>query len=118
MFGEKITVPFNNVGGLQFLFDPIPNAVIDTGLRSKYTKTLFRQSYVWLGAGENAEAGIWMYSGGSPQKISTEPIDYVIQNMSEDDISRAFMMRHSQNGAEFIAINVGDYCLKYDLSAS
>lgn len=118
VFGEKITVPFTNVGGLQFLFDPIPNGVIDTGLRTKYTKTLFRQSYVWLGAGENAEPGIWMYSGGSPQKISTEPIDYIIQNMSEDDINRAFMLRHSQNGAEFIVMNVGDYCFKYDLSAS
>jgi hypothetical protein len=118
VFGESITVPFNNVGGLQFAFLPIPNAVIDTGLATQNTKTKFRQSFVWLGSGENAEVSVWLYAGGAPQKISTEPIDYLLQNMAEDDIRRAFMLRHSQNGAEFIVLNIGDYCLKYDLAAS
>jgi len=118
VFGQSLTVPFNNVGGLNFAFLPIPNAVIDTGLAAPFTKTKFRQSYVWLGAGDNAEVSVWLYSGGAPQKISTEPIDFLLQNMTDDEISRAFMLRHSQNGAEFIVLNVGDYCLKYDLAAS
>lgn len=118
VFGQSLTVPFNNVAGLNFAFLPIPNAVIDTGLATKYTKTKFRQSYVWLGSGENAEVSVWLYSGGAPQKISTEPIDFLLQNMTDDEISRAFMLRHSQNGAEFIVLNIGDYCLKYDLAAS
>jgi hypothetical protein len=116
--GDTTTVPFNNVQGLQFLFAPIPNAVIDTGLRANQLKTEFRQSLVWMGSGENAEVSIWLYSGGSPQNISTEPLDFIIQNMSEEDIDRAFIMRHSQNGAEFIVLTIGDYTFKYDLSAS
>jgi len=118
VFGENLTIPFNNVGGSQFAFLPIPNAAIDTGLAVKYTKTKFRQSMAWLGSGENAEIAVWLYSGGSPQKISTEPIDFLLQSISQDDLARAYMMRHSQNGAEFIVLNIGDYCLKYDLSAS
>lgn len=118
VFGETITIPFNNIVGLEFLFAPIPNAIIDTGLRTKFSKTVFRQSYVWVGNGENAEASIWLYSGGALQNISNETIDFILQNMSEEDIQRAFMLRHSQNGAEFIVLNIGDYCFKYDLSAS
>jgi len=118
VFGDNLTIPFNNVGGLRFAFLPIPNAAIDTGLATKYTKTKFRQSFVWLGSGENAEISVWLYSGGAPQKISTEPIDFTLQNMSADDLSRAYMMRHSQNGAEFIVLSIGDYCFKYDLAAS
>lgn len=118
VFGEKITVPFANVGGLQFLFDPIPNAVIDTGLATKYTKSKFKDSLVWLGAGDNEESALWLYSGGAPRKISTEPIDYIVQNLSPDDLSRAFILRHSQNGADFIVLNISGYSLKYDFSAS
>lgn len=118
VFGETITIPFSNTGSLQFVFSPIPNAIIDTGLRTKFSKTVFRQSYVWVGYGENAEASIWLYSGGALQNISTETIDYILQNTSDEDINRAFMLRHSQNGAEFIVLNVGDYCFKYDLTAS
>lgn len=116
VFGDKITVPFTNIRGLEFLFAAIPNAIIDTGLRTKFSKTPFRQSLVWLGAGDNAEVSIWLYAGGALQKISTEAIDYIIQNMSDEEVERAFMLRHSQNGAEFVAINIGDYCLKYDFT--
>lgn len=118
VFGETITIPFSNTGSLQFVFSPIPNAIIDTGLRTKFSKTIFRQSFVWVGSGENAEASIWLYSGGPLQNISNETIDFILQNMSDEEIQRAFMLRHSQNGAEFIVLNVGDYCFKYDLSAS
>lgn len=117
VFGNKITVPFTNISSLQFLFAAIPNAIIDTGLRTKFSKTPFRQSLVWLGAGENAEVSIWLYAGGALQKISTEAIDYIIQNMSDEDVERAFMMRHSQNGAEFIVLNIGGYCFKYDFAS-
>lgn len=116
VFGESLTIPFANTASLQFTFSPIPNAAIDTGLRTKFSKTPFRQSLVWLGSGENAEVSIWLYAGGAIQKISDEAIDYIIQNMSDEDIDRAFMFRHSQNGAEFVALNIGGYCFKYDFS--
>lgn len=117
VFGESLTIPFANTGSLEFTFSPIPNAAIDTGLRTKFSKTPFRQSLVWLGSGENAEVSIWLYAGGALQKISTEAIDYIIQNMSDEDVERAFMMRHSQNGAEFIVLNIGGYCFKYDFTS-
>lgn len=119
VFGDNLTVPFSNTASAEFTFSPIPNAAIDIGLRTKFSKTQFRQSFVWVGyGGENADASVWLYSGGSVQNISTEAIDFILQNMSDEDIDRAFMLRHSQNGAEFLVLNVGDYCFKYDLAAS
>jgi hypothetical protein len=118
VMGESNIVPFVNTGGLQFLFSPQPNSVIPTGLRSNYAKTTFKDSFVWMGSGENEGISIYMYAGGQPQKISTEPIDYLLQNSPDEEIEQAKILRHSQNGANFIVLSVGDYCLVYDLTAS
>lgn len=114
--GEYITVPFGNSSTLEFAFRPIPNAVIDSGLATETAKTLFRDSFVYLGSGENAERSVWLFNG-YPQKISTEPIDYIIQNQISENITSAIIMRHSQNGAEFIVMTMGDWCFVYDLSS-
>ena len=118
VMGRTAAVPFTNVGGAQFLFNPLPNSVIATGLRTKYVKAPFLDSFVWLGAGLNAEISVWLYQGGAPQRISTEPIDYILQNATDEQIERAFILRHSQNGADFIVLSFGDWCFKYDLAAS
>lgn len=115
--GEAITVPFYNAAGLQFLFRPIPNGVIDSGLSGVYAKSLFRGSFVYLGAGENAEQTVWLFSGGSPKNISTEALDFVIQNESRESLENARIQRHSQDGAEFICLWFGEYCFVYDLAA-
>lgn len=118
VMGRYAIVPFTNIGSLQFLFAPQPNSVIPFGVRSKYLKSSFLDSFVWLGSGVNAEISLWLYSGGSPRKISTEPIDFILQNVTDEEIERAFILRHSQNGADFVVLNIGDYCFVYDLVAS
>lgn len=113
--GQYTTVPFYNADELEFAFRPIPNAVIDTGLAGQYAVTLFRGSFVYLGSGENAERGVWLFSGGQPEKLSDNTIDYIIQNQTPEAIASARIIRHSQNGAEFAVLFVGDWCFVYDL---
>jgi hypothetical protein len=118
VFGENNIVPFQNIGGLKFLFAPQPNAVIPIGLRSNFLVSEFLDSYVWVGSGENAEISVWRYSGGSLERISTEPIDFLLQNATDEELATAFLVRHSKNGADFIVLSVGDYSLAYNLTAS
>lgn len=115
IMGEAVTVPFDPVGGLNFNFQPIPNAVIDVGLASVHSKTLFRSSFAFVGSGENAENSVWLFSG-SPNRISNDPVDSLLQDQSSAQIDESFMTRLSQNGAEFVMLTVGDRCLGYDLS--
>ena len=118
VMGRNSIVPFTNVGSLQFLFAPQPNSVIPIGVRSKFLKSTFLDSYIFLGAGINGEISVWLYSGGSPKRLSTEPIDFIIQNATDEEIDRAFILRHSQNSADFAVLNIGNYCFTYDLTAS
>ncbi len=118
VMGRTNIIPFTNIGSLQFLFAPQPNSAIPMGVRSKYLKSNFLNSFVFLGSGINAEISLWMYSGGAPQRLSTEPIDFIIQNATDEEIDRAFILRHSQNGADFIVLNISSYCFEYNLTAS
>jgi len=113
--GESATVPFYNAEDSEFAFRPSPNSVIDSGIAGQYAVTPYRGSFVYLGSGQNAERAVWLFSGGQPEKLSDNTIDFVIQNQTVSDISSARLVRHSQNGAEFVALFVGDWCFVYDL---
>lgn len=113
--GDSVTVPFAPVGGLNFNFQPIPNAVVDVGLASVHAKTLFRESFAFVGSGENSENSVWLFTG-RPTKISTDPVDFELQNQTPEDIDQAFMMRLSVAGAEFLTVTYGERCLSYDVS--
>lgn len=116
--GDSATVPFQNIGGLQFAFAPLANAVLDSGLAGVHAKTNFRGSFIYFGGGENAENAIWLYAGGAPQKISTEPLDTILQNMTAEQVEASFALRISHNGGEFASLTIGDRCFVYDLAAS
>lgn len=119
VMGSKQTIPFVYTGGVisgtinVFAFDPQPNAEIDIGLRSVFTKSNIRQSVMFLGGSENEEPGVWLFP--SFQKISDETIDNVIQNLSDSEIDSAFFEKHTQNNSECVAIVAGDNCFVYDV---
>lgn len=117
VMGEHVTVPFAGRSSLQFAFQVIPNGIIDCGLAGVHAKTLFRGSYIFLGGGVNAEQQVWLMSGSSPVPISSEPLDYIVQNQHPDIVRSSLMMRHSQDGAELLCFRIGDYCFVYDLVA-
>jgi len=113
--GDSSTVPFYNAEELEFAFRPSPNSVIDSGLAGEHAKCDFRGSFVYLGSGENAERSVWLFNGGQPEKLSDNTIDYIIQNETPESIESARIVRHSQNGAEFFALFIGQWCFVYDL---
>lgn len=115
-FGETVTVPFSDQAQLEFAFRPIIGAVIDSGLAAVGAKTNFRDSFIFVGSGENAERSVWLFNG-VPNKISPEPLDFIIQNEEVQSVEDSYLMRHSQNGAEFCCLKIGGFCFVYDLTA-
>ena len=116
VMSDNETIPFNYVDAGQFFFRAQPNAELDIGLRSVFAKTRVRQSFVFLGGGENEEPGVWLFNGGFI-KLSTETIDNVIQNLSDFEIQTSFMLKHLQNDSAAVALIIGDECFVYDLNS-
>ena len=115
LMADDQIIPFVFVGGSTFIFQAQVNAAIDSGLRAVHAKVNIRQAFVYLGEREGEEPAIWLYTGGVPQKISTEPLDFIIQNLTETELDNAFMMKYSQSGSDFILFIAGDECFVYDL---
>lgn len=116
VYGDKELIPFNYIGGANFVFNPASNANIPQGIRSLHGKINIRNAVCFLGSGYNEEPSVWIFQGGLPLKISTDAIDYLLQNLSSLDLDNAFFLSHSQNGSDFVVLIAGDECVCYDLS--
>lgn len=112
--GDKETLPYTFIGGANFVFQYQPNSTIPSGLNNVTAKTSVRQSFCYLGGGENESPAVWLSSGGYPQKISTEAIDYRIRGNSL--LSSSSIYGFSIDGGEYIALRVADDCFVYDLN--
>lgn len=113
--GNKI-IPFNFIGGANFVFQTQFNAVKPYGLRSLHAKSDIGSYLVFLGNPKNSEPAIYAYSGGEPQRISTEPIEEVLQNLTQTQLNNAYIDTYSQGGANFVFILAGDECFVYNLN--
>jgi hypothetical protein len=112
--GDKL-IPFNFIGGSNFVFQSQFNAVKPFGLRSLHAKSDIGSYLVFLGNRRNAEPCIYAYSGSEPQRISTEPIEEVLQNLTQTQLNDAWIETYSHGGADFVFIMVGDETFIYNL---
>lgn len=126
VMGDKLIVPFSNQAQAQFAFRPIPNAAIDHGLENRRLVINVRGGLVFVGRTYNSSLSIWLYSSGSPQRISTPPIDYALNRTSAGDIATGYLMQYSEAGMECVSmtvngagnISVPGYCYVHDFTAS
>lgn len=112
--GDKETLPYSFIGGANFVFQYQPNSTIPSGLNNVTSKTTIRQSFCYLGGGNNESPAVWLSSGGYPQKISTEAIDYRIRGNAL--LGSSSIYAFSIDGGEYIVLRVADDCFVFDLN--
>jgi hypothetical protein len=82
LFGTESYEVWRDVATEPFAFTRINGATQDKGLETFGGVTQADNTFFFVGSGPNEEIAIWRASDGSPQKISTEAIDMVM-NQSE-----------------------------------
>jgi len=75
VLGQNTIEVFTDVGGSGFPFARSDGATIPIGCVGPQAKTLFAESFAFVGSARNDAPGIWVAQGGSAQKISTRAID-------------------------------------------
>jgi len=114
--GEVTFELFQDIGGSGFAFQTIPGAVMQIGVRSKFSLIDFDGGFVAVGGGENSQAAIWKFSGNSQQKISTAAIDNILQQSSNDEIEDIYTTTYSAFGGFFVNFHLKNRCMTYDAS--
>jgi len=114
--GSQTIEAFQNVGGTDFPFQRT-GLFLQKGVYAPYSLINAQDTVVWVGGGENEGPSIWALSGNDTAKISTTPIDNLLQNLTASQLESIYAWAYSQNGAYFIGFTLPTTTLVFDLAA-
>lgn len=101
VFGKTVAAIFTQVGG-QLLYQRHSSSNIDYGVVSVNTIATSDEMVCWLSQNENNAPVIMVSTGGVPQRLSTDGIDYLLGQINVPQDSTAFFYR--QDGHLFYQI--------------
>lgn len=99
--GSITTEAFQNVGGAGFPFRR-SGLYLSKGISSPLSVVESNDTFVWIGAGKNEAPAIWSFIGNSVQKISTTPIDNLLQELTEAQLVQVAGWSYAEAGAYFV----------------
>ena len=109
---------FNNEGGDLFPFARIEGAQIQKGCIGTQACCVFVDAMAFLGGGRNEAPGIYLGVSATTTKVSTQEIDNILQQYTEDQLSTVKLESRNDKAHEHLYVHLPDQTLVYDASAS
>lgn len=109
---------FSNVGGEFFPFQRIDGAQINRGAIGTHASCVFLDAIAFLGSGKKETPGVYLGVNAMSTKISTQEIDTLLQNYSEEQLSEAILEDRSNKSHQHLWVRLPDRTLVYDAAAS
>lgn len=106
LFGSQSTEVWFNSGNADFPFSRIEGAKLEHGCASGASVAKLNNTVFWLGIDERGAGLVWMAEGHAPQRVSTQAIERVLQQLTETQLSGATAYTYQSNGHGFYVLNV------------
>ena len=116
--GTTTTEVFQNIGGSSFPFQTIRGALIPKGITAKFAIVNADNTFFFIGKGEGESNSIWRYTGSSAQRISTGPIDSILQTLSNAELNEVIGTAYSINESFYVNFHLKNSTFVYDIVAS
>lgn len=115
IMGEKTTEIHSNTGDSVFPFSVIKGTSIDVGILAPASVVEVSKTLIMLGVEASGGGGVYQSDGFNFVKISTPPIDTIIQNATDFDNMQGYT--YEEDGRKFYVLTGGDLetTLVYDL---
>lgn len=116
LFGTKTTEIWTNTGALTFPFERISGAKMEVGILAPHSAVPVDNSVFWIGRDNIGSGIVYRAQGFSPQRISTNAIELILQQATTPATLRAYT--YQQDGHTFYVITGGGLTttLVYDIS--
>ena len=114
--GSETIEAFQNIGGTDFPFQRT-GLFLQKGVYAPYSLINVQDSFMFIGGGSNESPAVWALSGNSTAKVSTVPIDSILQELSSDQLAAVFSWTYAQNGAYFVGFTLPTTTFVYDLTS-
>lgn len=102
LLGSTTTEQFQNIGGAGVPFRRVNGFVVPTGCSAPKSVVNVGDAVYWVGRGQNEKAGVWVFTGGAPAKVSTTAIENELHTLSESQLNSIFAYAYSQKGNIFV----------------
>lgn len=109
---------FDNVGGEFFPFQRIDGAQIQKGVIGTQGCCVYLENIAFLGSGRNESPAIYVGSNAQAQKISTQEVDEILLQYSEDQLVGVKLEARNDKSHQFLYVHLPDRTLVYDAAAS
>jgi len=109
---------FNNVGGSLFPFQRVEGAQVQRGTVGTNACCLFMESIAFVGGGRNEAPAVWLISGGNAEKISSREIDLILQEYTEEQLSKILVESRVDKDFRHLYIHLPDKTMVFDGSTT
>lgn len=116
LFGSKTTEIWFNSGATNFPFQRIAGAKMEVGIFAPHTAVPVDNSVFWVGQDSIGKCVVYRAQGFTPQRISTNAIEMILQGSAITNTLRAYT--YQQDGHVFYVLTGGGLgtTLVYDIS--
>jgi hypothetical protein len=109
---------FDNVGGDFFPFQRIDGAQIQKGVIGTFGCCVYLETVAFIGSGRNEQPGIYLGANAQAQKISTQEIDMLLLNYTEDQLAQVKLEARNDKNHQHLYVHLPDRTVVYDAAAS
>jgi len=113
--GGQTFEAFQNIGGAGFPFQRT-GLFIQRGVYAPYSLISLQETFLFIGGGANESPAVWALAGNSVQKISTQPIDYLLHLLTADELQSVYAWSYADRGSYFVGFALPDTCIVYDIT--
>lgn len=116
---ETIEQFYNNAAntGAAFPWTRVQGGSLGVGVFAPFSLLSVADTFFFIGGSPRESASVYMVAGGSAQIISTDAINYVLEQLSESQLSSVFAWSYSENGARFVGWTLPTTTIVYDMTS-
>ena len=109
---------FDNVGGEVFPFQRVSGAQIQKGCVGTHSCCVFEDTVAFIGGARNEAPAIYLGVNSTTTKISSNEIDKLLMELTEDQLSECELESRSHESHRFLYVHLPDRTVVFDFNAS
>lgn len=114
--GSNTTEAFINVGSANFPFQR-SGLFLEQGTSAPFSVLVTPESFMFVGARKNETPAVWSLVNNSTQRISTQAIDDILQDLTTAQLAAVRGWTYAQGGHYFVGFTLPTTTIVYDLSS-
>ena len=115
--GGETFEPFQNIGGSGFPFQRIKGGVMNKGVFAPFSLINVSDTFFFIGGGTNEGPSVYAFSGNGFSPVSSDGIDFILEGLTDTQMSNVFAWAYSENGARFVGFALPSTTIVYDLTS-